>query len=198
MPSELTTIRIPFRLRDTNGAFVLDTLITNYSFLLLKAGVTFVPATPIILTPGNSLGRHLFTFVGGTEDEYTLYLDYTGVLLHEASIEGAYAFVEKFRTSALPAAIEVVLAAAHGSGQWDATAVASVIADAVWDEVLSGHLTAGTAGAIVSRILQLAEPDVVIDKNTGTITLKDRTTGTVLVTYNVTGIIDSRITDLDG
>lgn len=72
------------------------------------------------------------------------------------------------------------------------------IADAVWDEVLSGHLGAGAAGAVVSRILQLAEPDVEIDKLTNKIRLRDRTTGTLLIEYDVTGILDTRVEELDG
>lgn len=75
---------------------------------------------------------------------------------------------------------------------------AAQIADAVWDELVSDHLSAGSTGAFLKRILQLAEPDVVVDKTAGTITLKDRTTGGVLVVYTVTGILDTRVEELDG
>jgi len=79
-----------------------------------------------------------------------------------------------------------------------AGATPAAIADAVWDEVLSGHLGAGSAGAFVSRILQLAQPDVEIDPIGNTVTIKDKDTGAVLLTYAVTGIIDTRVTDMDG
>lgn len=75
---------------------------------------------------------------------------------------------------------------------------AADIADAVWDELISGHLGAGSTGAFLSRILQLAEPDVVIDKINNQIIVKDRTTAAVLLTYNVTGVMDTRVEELDG
>ena len=174
MPSELTTINVPFRLRDSNGAFVLDTLLANYSILILKAGAPFVPTAPAIsiVTAGlGGLGRHLLTFGGGTEDEYVVFLDYTGAAANEASIEGAWSFIEKFRTSQL--------------------------AGAVWDELLATHTTAGSAAEILKRILQLAQPDVVIDPIGNTVTVKDKDTGDVLLTYAVTGVMDTRVTDMD-
>lgn len=78
-----------------------------------------------------------------------------------------------------------------------AGATPAAIADAVWDEVLSGHLGAGSAGAFVTRILQLAQPDVEIDPVLNTVTVKDKDTGMVLLTYAMTGIIDTRVTDMD-
>jgi hypothetical protein len=91
----------------------------------------------------------------------------------------------------------VIILARTGSVPVDVTA----IADAVWDEVVAGHLSAGSFGKLLARVAQLAEPDVVVDRSVPAdpqIILKDRTTGEVLVTYNVNGILDTRVTDLDG
>ena len=182
MPSELTTVRIPFRLRDaTDGAFVLDTTVSNYDIRILKDGVLFTPTLPAvsISTAGlGGLGRHLLVFGIGVEAEYAVFIDYTGPLGHEASIEGAYAFVEKFRTSELGTPTE--------------------IADSVWATLLPGTFPAGSAGVFLKRILQLAQPDVEIDPTGLKIRLRDKDTAALLIEYDVSGIIDSRITDLDG
>jgi len=117
MPAELATVRVPFRLRDSDGNFVLDTTLGNYNVLILKAGVTFV-VTPTITTPGASLGRHLLSFLGGAEDDYQLFIDHVGT--NEVSIEGGSVISDKFLSSGMPAAVEAEVALAHGAGDYDA------------------------------------------------------------------------------
>jgi len=50
--------------------------------------------------------------------------------------------------------VDSTLTAAHGSGSWQTGtgATPAAIADAVWDEALSGHVAAGTAGKAVADI----------------------------------------------
>ena len=106
MPAELATIDVPFRLRDSSGNFVLDTVLANYNILILKAGVTFV-VTPTITTPGSSLGRHLLSFLGGTEDDYQFFIDH--IAGNVASIEGGVAISDKFLTSQLATGVRQIL-----------------------------------------------------------------------------------------
>jgi hypothetical protein len=183
MPKENQTLYVPFRLRNPGGAFQVDTNVLNYSIAIRKDGSTFVPASgPTIVSLG-SLGRHELTFQAGAEGQYTVAIDHNDAN-REVSIESSVIFIDEFLTSDLSAQI-----AAAGDP--------ADVADAVWDEVLAGHLGAGAAGAFVTRILQLSQPDVVINPTTNVMELRDKDTNALLLTYDITGIIDSRITDAD-
>lgn len=177
MPKENQTLHVPFRLVDSSGAFIDDTTVGNYDIVVEKDGVLFVPGGGFTIVAASNKGRHTLSFAAGTEGQYNVFIDHN-TPGNEVSIEGATIFIDKFLTSDI------------GDG--------AAIADAVWEELIADHeTTAGSAAAFVKRILQLSEPDVEIDPNTNEITLRDRTTGTLLIKYDVTGIIDTRITDLD-
>lgn len=48
--------------------------------------------------------------------------------------------------SNVPAAVDVVLTAAHGSGSWEALGTPSGLADAIWNEPIDHHVGSGTFG----------------------------------------------------
>jgi hypothetical protein len=54
-------------------------------------------------------------------------------------------------------ALDTALDSAHGGGSWEAPSAATV-ADAVWDELLSGHVIAGSAGAALSAASSAGDP----------------------------------------
>jgi hypothetical protein len=179
MPKIGQTVYVPFRLRDDDGAFVLDANLANYDILLLRDGATFVPASPSILTPGSSLGRHLYTFESTTEAQYNMFIDHNAANRH-VSIEGMWSFIDQLLTSDLPTAADVEAA--------------------IWDAATADHLTAGTFGALLNRMAQLCEPEIEVDRSVPSapkIILKDKDTAAVLLTYTVGGILDTRVTDMD-
>lgn len=177
MPKAGQTLFVPFRLLNPGGSFETDTLVTNYDIVIRKDGSTFVPGGGVTIVSLGSLGRHELSFAAGTEGQYTVAIDHTAVN-RVVSVESSIIFIDKFLTSDIGDAAE--------------------IADAVWEELIADHEgTSGSAAAFVKRILQLSEPDVKINPTTNKIELRDRTTGALLITYDVTGIIDTRITDMD-
>lgn len=110
MPAELATVYVPFRLRNPGGAFTLDTVLGNYNIEVYKAGVLFVPGGGFtITTPGSQFGRHLLSFVGGTEDDYVVYIDYIGAGAFEASIDGGLFSSDKFLSSQLATGVRQIL-----------------------------------------------------------------------------------------
>jgi len=59
------------------------------------------------------------------------------------------------RSSHSAADVDTVLTAAHGAGSWqtaDLSTIPALVADAVWDEALAGHVTGGSAGEAVGRV----------------------------------------------
>ena len=177
MPKENQTLYVPFRLTNSGGGFEVDTLVTNYDLEVRKDGVNFVPSGGFSIISLGTLGRHLLVFDAGTEGQYVAFIDHTAAN-RVVSIESATIFIDKFLTSDIGDSV--------------------AIADAIWEELIADHeATAGSAAAFVKRILQLSEPDVVINPTTNKVELRDRTTGTLLIEYDVTGIIDSRISDMD-
>jgi hypothetical protein len=110
MPAELATVYVPFRLRNPGGAFTLDTVVGNYDIEVYKAGVLFVPGGGFtITTPGSKLGRHLLSFLGGLEDDYVVYIDYTGGGAFQASIEGGLFTSDRFLSSQLATGARQIL-----------------------------------------------------------------------------------------
>jgi len=57
-------------------------------------------------------------------------------------------------------AIDTVLSAAHGAGQWDATVSAAAIAAAVWDALRSAHVVAGSFGEALQQPVLTAETNI--------------------------------------
>jgi hypothetical protein len=110
MPAELATVYIPFRLRNPGGGFALDTLLANYQIEVYQAGVLFPPPGGFtITTPGSQFGRHLLSFVGGTEDDYVVYIDYIGPGNLQASIDGGLFTSDRFLSSQLATGVRQVL-----------------------------------------------------------------------------------------
>lgn len=71
----------------------------------------------------------------------------------DAAISTRATQVDVPSAAAVAAQVAADLEAAHGAGSWQTAAAgpsAAAIADAVWDEALSGHTTAGSAGAALS------------------------------------------------
>lgn len=177
---ENTTVNIPFRLRDASSAFAQDANLANYDIVIYKAGVVFA-AVPAIVALG-SKGRHFLQFNGPLEDQYQIFVDHNTAGF-ATSVESAWCFFDKYLSSDLYTLIQASSPTATATAVWAALTAASNVA--------------GSFGVFLKRILQLCEPDVVIDKNLGTMTLKDKTTGAVLVVYQMTGSIDSNITTAD-
>jgi hypothetical protein len=162
----------------------------------LRTGLTFADFTVTIVDPANATSSILAV----TESPLKggLYFFTVPSLFLAAGI-GEYGITVEVNTVTPPTIratfSEVLKVNTKG---FEDIASAAALADAVWDELIAGHLGAGSTGAFLSRIMQLAEPDVVIDKINNQIIVKDRTTAAVLLTYNVTGVMDTRVEELDG
>lgn len=177
---ENTTVIIPFRLRDGSGAYAGgDTVLSNYDIVVLKNGAPFV-VTPVLTYLG-AKGRHLLAFTGSTQDQYQVFIDHNTL---RASIESAWVYLDRYDTIDL-------------AGFITAGGTATDAAAAVWNALVASYQQPGSTGEMLKRILQLNEPDVVVDHTANQIILKDRNTGQVLITYDITGTINSDITNMD-
>lgn len=130
--------------------------VTAINYLYQIQALIYPLAVSILADTDNLQGRIPAALVGGRMDSSV------GAMAADVVTAAAIA-ADAIGASELGADAAAEIAAAVGSSS------AAAIADAVWDEALSGHLSAGSLGEAIRNALGLVHQNVLIDNTTHTV-----------------------------